>query len=345
VSILNFFFVTDLHNRSERDNPKGRTDNFAHALLAKQDEIIRIVEANNVHTVLMGGDLFDRFDVPTAVINDVSAVWRRIPCGKIGVVGSHDYNGFQMKTLRRTGLGNLVVNDVMSIVGNGTDGFPDFIDVPYTRGDGVYCPVRVTGTSHSANLAHDPANFFTAEHDKHNVVIQMIHGDLFNKKVPWPHQTIDDIHPYISADVVLSGHIHSGWPSPIVVANDKSFTGRTMYINPGSLARTENGPVRDIRGFFFSVDPFLGVLEYRYIKFEDAAVHPFASDADKDKIEGSPMTDFSGLMKMISGMQLKKMDFRQHIPEIVAKTFGGETPEERQEISERVVASIEGSKE
>jgi DNA repair exonuclease SbcCD nuclease subunit len=340
---MRYFFVTDTHNRSERDNPKGRVDNFAKALLLKQEELGQIIIDNEIDVLLMGGDLFDRFDVPLGVVNDVSLIWKTYKARKIFVVGSHDYNGFQIKTLRRTGLGNLVVNGNIEIVSNGLDMFPSVIPIEYMSGDGVYSHTLITGTPHTSRLAERPQNFFTAPPLENSVIVQMIHGDVFPTSVPWAHQTLDAIHPFITADVVLCGHIHCGWPTIIRKMNEKAVTGETLYVNPGSMGRTENGPIRQIRGFLFSVDSTQNeVLNCSYLPLKSAAYYPFAIE-DRGKFEGSPSTDFTSLMQMISSLQLKKVDFRQHIPNIIREAFPDEEEREQLAISERVVESLDNA--
>lgn len=337
-----FLFITDIHNKSERDNPKGRTDNFAKALLLKQEELGQLIITHGVDVLLMGGDLFDRFDVPTGVINDVSAIWKTYKCRKIGVVGSHDYNGFQIKTLRRTGLGNLFVNDNIEIVSNGQDMFPSVLPVEYMSGDGVLSRVLITGTPHTSRLVERLNNFYTAPPLEQSIIVQMIHGDVFPTAVPWPHRTITEVHPFITADVVLCGHIHCGWSNPIQLQNDKSVTGRTLYVNPGSMGRTENGVPRPIRGFLFEVDSrALSVRHEQYVTFESAAAHPFLT-AEHQKLEGAPTTDFTTLMRMISTLQLKHVDFRQHIPQVIREAFPDEDEASQLAISERVVESLDG---
>jgi len=338
-----FLFVTDLHNRSERDNPKGRTDNYAKALLSKQEELGQMIVDHSVDVLLMGGDLFDRFDVPTGVINDVGAIWKAYPCRKIGVVGSHDYNGFQMKTLRRTALGNLFINGNIELVGNGSDTFPSVIPVEYMAGNGRMFRTLITGTPHSVRLAERPQNFFTAPPLENSIIIHMIHGDVFPTSVPWPHQTLVNIHPFITADVVLCGHIHCGWTRTIKEFNEKSTTQNTLYVNSGSLGRTENGKCRNIRGFLFSIDPVQRVIEStKYVQFTSAAVHPFMEE-ELGKYEGSPSTDFTALMQRIAMLQLKKVDFRQHIPNIIREAFPNEDESSWTAISERVVEVLDGS--
>jgi len=339
----NFLFMTDTHNRSERDQPKGRTDNYYKSILAKQEEIGQLLIDENIDYLLFGGDLFHRFDAPISLINDVATIWKSYKVKrKLGVLGSHDYNGFQMKTLRRTGLGNFVVNGNMELVSNGQDVFPSIISLV----DGA---VIVTGTPHSVHLSAAPENFATPfpPTTTKQFVIQIVHGDLFPSYVPWQHQLIDSIHPFIHADIVLSGHIHSGWDAPIVIANDKTVSGRTMYVNPGSIGRTENGSIRPIRVFKFAVEVedkgiATQLLGYEYIHLKNVTEHPFAERIEK--IEGSPVTDFTGLMEKLSALKLEKQDFKQHIPPIIEELYVSETERDKYRISERVVETLEAAK-
>jgi len=335
----NFLYVTDIHNRSEKDLPEGRTDNYYKAVIAKQEEIGQILIDENIDYLLFGGDLFHHFDAPMGLVNDVAAIWKSYKVKrKIGVIGSHDYSGFQMKTLRRTGLGNFVVNGNMELVSNGQDSFPVGIDL-------IEASVIVTATPHTVHLATTPENFATADVQiPRNLVIQMVHGDLFPTYVPWQHQLIDSVHPFITADLVLCGHIHSGWLTPIGISNDRSGSGKTLYVNPGSIGRTTNSTPRPIRVFKFTIDVDVTakLVDYKYIHLKNVAEHPFAEKIEK--IEGSPVTDFTGLMEKLSALKLEKQDFKQHILPIIEELYVEETSNCKHRISERVVEVLEDAK-
>jgi hypothetical protein len=146
----------------------------------------------------------------------------------------------------------------------------------------------------------------------------MVHGDLFPTHCVWPHQKIDDIHPYITADIVLSGHIHSGWLSPIHRTNLNASTKTTMYINPGSIGRTSIGKVRPIRVVLITVED--ASVDIEYITLKNVIEDPFIEKSDI--AEGSPITDFSQLMQLISTLELKQTDFKAHIPKIVEEICG-----------------------
>ena len=341
---LKLLYVTDIHNRSERANNAGRTDNYHQSILNKQIEVGEIIAEYKPDVLLFGGDLFDSYDVPTSVINKVSAIWRSYNVPRIiGVIGSHDYSGYQVKTLIRTALGNLLAHNLMSIVSNGQDEYPSCL---WLHGQEDGHRVYVTGTPHSYDLSDHPENYSTPvdkrnpEH-KDSIFIQLVHGDLFPTVVPWKHQTINNIHPFVSADIVLSGHIHSGWPEPIVLDNSQSTTGYTMYVNPGSIARTTNGVSRPIRVFMLYIDTETMEITYEYIALKNVIPNPFGEKSEK--IEGSPITDFSHLMTMISTLDLKPDDYKGHIPTVVKELFG-ET-EDNEEIMENVLMLLEKKKE
>jgi len=222
----------------------------------------------------------------------------------------------------------------MQLVGNDAqDLFPKWLD---------YHGVLITGTPHTAGLAEKPENFATAlkptEVFPHRV-IQMIHGDLFNEYCVWPHQKITDIHPFITVDLVLSGHIHAGWKSPICIENPNANFGETVYINPGSIGRTSIGKIRPIRVVLIEVDE--QHIEWKYITLNNVIKDPFVEKSDV--LEGSPVTDFTQLMKLISTLELRQTDFKTHIPHVVEELCG-DSPYLKQ-VTDRVYEALEQQKE
>ena len=311
---IKFLFVTDIHSRSEKDLPKNRTDNYYKSVLAKQEEIGEIIKEKGVDCLLFGGDMFHHFDPPLGLVNDVVAIWRTYNVKSIiGVIGSHDYNGYQVATLRRTGIGNFRTHKMLDLVGNDAqDLFPQYMS---------FGGVLITGTQHSAGLVDDPKNFATAVHEETSphLVIQMVHGDLFNDYCPWPHQLITSIHPYVTADLVLSGHIHSGFPE-MHIENPNAMTGKTSYVNPGSIGRTSIGKIRPIKVVLITVDDTLASFTFEYITLKNVVKDPFVEKSDV--LEGSPVTDFTQLMKLISTLELRQSDYKTHIPRIVEEVCG-----------------------
>jgi hypothetical protein len=67
--------------------------------------------------------------------------------------------------------------------------------------------------------------------------------------------------------------------------------------------------------------------------------------AEHEKLEGSPSTDFTTLMRMISTLQLKHVDFRQHIPQVVREAFPDADEAAQLEIAERVTDSLDVSQD
>ena len=199
----------------------------------------------------------------------------------------------------------------------------------------------ITGTPHSSGLIDDPKNFSTGEfEDKTSCVIQMVHGDLFNDHCVWPHQEISDVHPFITADLVLSGHIHSGWKTPDIRVNFNSATGKTHYINPGSIGRTSIGKIRPIQVVLIEIDHSL-LLSYRFIRLSHVIEDPFVEKSEVP--EGSPVTDFTQLMKLISTLELKQTDFKKHIPHVIEEICG-DSPYLKQ-VTDRVFEALEQQKE
>jgi predicted MPP superfamily phosphohydrolase len=330
----NFLYITDIHNRSEKDRPEGRTDNYYLSVLKKQEEIGDIIKSENIDFLLFGGDLFHHYDAPLGLINDVLKIWKSYGVPIYGCIGSHDYSGYQIKTLRRTAIGIFIINNVISIVGTGNDGFPSFVDISKN--------IRITATPHTIHLADKASNFKTTECGDSKFTIQLVHGDLFNVKVSWKHQLIDNVHEYIIADLVLSGHIHAGWKNPIIKYNERSFSKKTLYINPGSIGRTQIGPIRPIRVFKFTINDNGELVCYKYINLKNVNKYPFLKKTNQ--VDGSPVIDFSEFMNKLSSMKIDKQDIKQHVPLIVEQLYESYSTDIKDRITRNTIKILEEAK-
>ena len=305
-------YFTDTHARA--DTPSGRTDNFRTAILAKFEEMGNIWHDNNVKTVFFGGDLFHTPDAAKGIINDVAHILQSWRVDIIAVVGSHDYFGYQMKSLRRTALGHFVEFGSIRLVGGGLEGIPDVINL----GEGVY----VTGTHHSYQFAEDVKHCYRERFDSevrntfndtpvNKYQIQLVHGDLFNVPVLWPHILTSQVKT--ESDLVLSGHIHAGWPEKVLQY------GKTKFVNPGSIARLENtGKQRIPMVNIIDVSYINNVMteQIQFIPLTSAAEHPF-----KDKVEASEevTNDVSTLLQLISSTHVEAIDIKAQLPEVAKK--------------------------
>jgi DNA repair exonuclease SbcCD nuclease subunit len=296
-------FFTDTHIRA--DSPEGRTDNFRQSILTKLEEIGQIWKDNSVSVVLFGGDLFHTPDVAKSVINDVIPIFRSWQLPIIGVVGSHDYFGYQLKSLKRTALGHFVNFGCIQLVGD-EDLIPE-INLEIHVGDGIF----ITGTSHSYWFADTPTICNKTIEDGSTVKyqIQLVHGDLFNTSVPWPHILTSQVKT--ESDLVLSGHIHSGWPNKIIKH------GNTKFVNPGGVARLENTGVQRIP-MVCTIDVYINNKKETnmdskidFIPLMSALPHPFKEKVVKEE---ETIQDVSKLIQLISSTKIEAIDIKAQLP-------------------------------
>lgn len=292
-------YFTDTHARA--DSPVGRTDDFRTSLYRKLEECGQIWSDERVEIVLFGGDLFHTPDPSNSVKYDIMHILKSWQKPIIGVVGSHDYYGRQMKSLKRTALGLVYKADIMQLVGG--EGLPASIEL--SPGIGV------SGTPHTYWLTDSSKNFSSlVEYDFH---IQLVHGDLLDKPVPWPHVLVSDV--VTSAHLVLSGHYHPGWEEPIL--------GKTVFVNPGSIARLENtGRQRIPRVYIVEYDEKRNSWEGVFRKLKSCEIHPFKERA----LEGSEntMQDITSLLQLIDRTNVEAVDIKKQLP-LVASQMGFST--------------------
>lgn len=215
--MLRLLFVTDTHIRGYA--PVNRLDNFQETVFAKLTEVLELAEDLKVDAVIHGGDLFDIPQVAHRLMGRTAGLLRSFPCPIYVVPGNHDLFGYSTATIPHTSLGVLwragVVDLLLKPLTLSDGGAPVTIypipaaaDMPLS----AYITGR-TGPGYQVVVAHD------------NLLPSPAHPDI-------PHKVIG---PELSdADLVLAGHWHPGWPEPFI-------SGRTLYVNPGSLVRLDAG--------------------------------------------------------------------------------------------------------
>ncbi len=305
---------TDLHARA--DTPEGRTDNFRNSIMGKLEEIGQIWKDNKVDLVTFTGDLFNTPDPASSVRNDVLRILKSWGLPIIGVVGSHDYFGYQMKTLKRTALGSIYYAGVMDLVG-GKDQ-PECI--PYFTNNNEQ--VIITGTPHTYWATDDVGYVNKPRFNEGVFQMQLVHFDLMPKKVPWPHTLIEDVKT--ESDLVMVGHYHPGWERPVVVNDDT-----VMFVNQGSIGRLENtGVKRTPRVCIIQSDntvkhPILKGFSLMYVSLETALEHPFKEKVKKENEEYISQ-DVHRLIQMIESSEIDVIDIKKALPK-VAKEFNYST--------------------
>lgn len=210
-----FIYFTDLHLQVKA--PSSRTDDYLASLLLKVDEIISLYKEHNAVGILCGGDLFNTQQPGLRAFAELLFRFRKVPV--YGVLGSHDYYGYQVLSIPETAPGYLMLLEGFTLLDERGTCFPDNI--------------RVVGMCHEADQSIETLRVTKLNSDE--TLIQIVHGDLFVEKVPWPHILVSEIQT--DADLVLAGHYHAGW-GPVTYNS-------TTFVHPGSVARTDQSE-RDI---------------------------------------------------------------------------------------------------
>ncbi len=221
---MKILYFTDTHIRG--NNPSNRLDNFTESLLDKFKEIKTIINKEAIDFVLHGGDLFDRPDISISVINKFIKIMESYEKPIYLISGNHDVYGHNPATIKRT---------IMSLLDTvGTIKLINKDEYEILTKDNI--KVQLTGQPYVYDIdGEDKLKHYSPEYilDEVDYSIHMVHGMLLDK--PFikgvKHTIIDDIVD-TKADIILSGHYHSGFGLKEI---DNKY-----FINPGSLVRIMN---------------------------------------------------------------------------------------------------------
>lgn len=250
---MRFLFITDTHIRST--SIRSRLDNVPDTLEEKLTEIGKIAENERVDAILHGGDLFDRPDVSVMTVSRYAKILAGYPCPVYATIGNHDIFAHNPKTLPRTMIGLLAVLGLITLIPEGGVCLEGDCVVQLSAAPFRYDIDRGDRTSYYAKRASDNVDWH----------ILIAHGMLLQKPfiADISHTVIGDLDP-LDADIVLSGHYHSGFPP--IESKD------TLFLNPGSLLRTSNN-IADIQRMPQAVLLDLeanGKKDYRFIPLHSA---------------------------------------------------------------------------
>lgn len=291
--LIKIGFFTDLHARN--DTPENRTDDFRESLLKKLSEVGKIFTEEEVDLVLFGGDLAHTPDPSYSLTNALLKELRSWNKEIIGVVGSHDYFGYQKVTLERTLLGAMVASGIMTLVDE------EAYHVFKKSSNSTDHIVTITGSRHQYDSTDHPERLTKPQIIEFALLqIQLVHCDLFHKSVPWPHVLISNVTT--QSDLVLSGHIHSGWEEPIKINN-------TTFFNPGSIARLERSKTQRIPRV--SIIEIYGEKSFKIksVYLQTALPHPFKEDTRM--VEEDTSQDVSKLLAFIENTVIEITDVKQ----------------------------------
>lgn len=310
-------YFTDLHLRSE--TPEGRVDNFNKSILTKLEECGQIFNDNNCDLVLCGGDWTDRPDVPYSVYNDLARVLKSWNKPIVGIIGSHDYYGYEVKSLKRTAVGALFTSGIVELIGS------NGMNQTFSLGEVVVC-----GTPHTYWLDNDLKNYYHPKYDSSKFQIQLTHGTLLEHPAPFQYTLIKDIDT--ESNIVLGAHYHPGWKKIDLINS-------TYFINPGSIARLDNTGVERIpKVLIIDTNKLLDPKEFfTFINLQTAIPHPFKEKVKESK-EEIPTSLVNKVLEMIQTTQVNIVDIKLQLP-AVAQELGYDN-----EVLEEAFSLIEEAK-
>ncbi len=289
-----FGFFTDLHAKA--DSPGSRIDDYRKSILLKLEEMGEIWNKYDVDVVLFGGDLFHTADPVTSIQYDVMHELRKWNKPIYSIIGSHDYFGYQIKTMKRTALGLFHKAGVVQVLG---------LDSPsITFKNSTFRQICITATNHSYWLCDDTTNLDQKKLNPEDFQIQLVHTDLLDKPVIWKHILCKDVHT--ESDIILSGHYHPGWKG-VVEGNG------TLMVNPGSIGRTENSKI--IRIPQVCILTITDICTIDFVKLTNVIENPFRETIVIKEEE----QDITKLLSLVKSVEVTAVDIKKALPALAEK--------------------------
>ena len=228
---MHLVYMTDIHITSR--NPRSRMDNYKESILRKLAYVGDFAKSLNA-PVLCGGDIFHTADVSNSLVSETIKVIRQHFDAPItSIAGNHDLFGNNLQTLPKTSYGLLEASGCLYNLR------PREAKTIKERRNGKWVDaVTICGYPSSYDLPDTADAYLCRPMDKYPngvPLIQLIHGALYDRipdNFPFAAVSVSELDvDENAADVVLSGHIHSGFPVTM-----SSTTGR-IFANPGALGR------------------------------------------------------------------------------------------------------------
>ncbi|SDC43910.1 metallophosphoesterase [Shouchella lonarensis] len=221
--MITFLYFTDTHIRGT--TPKNRRDTFSETLKEKITEVMSIAQEEQVDVLLHGGDVFDRPDLSPRVVSEFAPLFFQAPAPIYTIAGNHDTFGHNPDTVSRTMLGLLDAVGVMKLLHPKA---PVVLERSGVR-------MQISGQPYHYDLdIRDPKlDYYPNNETEADVLVHLVHSMLVEKALPEgvPHTLVDHIWS-TTADIVLTGHFHSGFG---IKERDGKF-----ICNPGAIARVNN---------------------------------------------------------------------------------------------------------
>ncbi len=223
---MKLLFFTDTHVRAT--NPRSRLDDYYHTSIKKFEEIRDYANSMGVDYVIHGGDLFDRPDTAIKPTSDIGKILASFKMPIYIVSGNHDIYGYNIDTVNRSMLGLLDSVGILNMI-------PE--DGVLLKDDGL--SVLLLGVPYSTYIDSDKENYIVKKTElkyKADYIINIVHGFLTDRKFieNVPHTLVHEIYE-TDADLTLTGHYHSGYPT--------HYHEGKIFANPGSLLRISGADV------------------------------------------------------------------------------------------------------
>ena len=249
---IRFGYLTDTHLSATRT--AFRTDSYLDSVLSKMAQCYRHFNDSHCAFVVHGGDFFDR---PRAFSFQMLLRAREIVTGSgiptCFIWGQHDLTGYNRETAAQSSLAFL-----KEICGDKLREIRSALEIGGVR-------------LMACHADGDPRKFLPALKPAKDgrPQVAVVHALLYDK--PSAFDTID-VHDIgeCAEDAVLSGDLHCGF-APV-------RQGRTVYYNPGALARTAREERRP-RAAVVELRPLLGQWEAAIEEFfPECEDYPFPAE-------------------------------------------------------------------
>lgn len=256
-STIRFGFLTDTHLSAVRT--AFRTDSYLDSVLSKMAQCYRHFNDCHCAFVVHGGDMFDRH---RAVSYPMLLRAREIIAGSgiptYYIWGQHDLVGYNRETAPQSSLAFLAAI---------CDG-----KLRELRSAAEIDGVRLV----ACHVDGDPRKFLPALKPASGMPqVAIVHALLNNAPSAFDTIGVREIGE-CNADLVLSGDLHAGFP-PVRI-------GRTLYYNPGSLARTSQEERRP-KAAVIDLRPLLGQWQAEITEFfPECEAYPFPEAAPASPI-------------------------------------------------------------
>jgi len=210
---MKFGFFTDSHFTDTQ--PPQRIDDVRRTQRKKLGEILHLILDHGVQAIFHGGDVFNTKKPSHLLVADIIDWCKRINIPIYSVIGNHDVTGYNLDSVRNSGLGVLFEAEAVTKL--------NLEEYPNEK-------IAIK----AIHVEYDPQNFGKAYifDEKYKDYIRIIISH--NYVIPEKEMPFGFVHPKdieTNAHLVLCGHYHK----PFTFSSGNEY--KTLWVNPGSLCR------------------------------------------------------------------------------------------------------------